>query len=135
MASSAAEPFEPLDLPTGWTFAGLAAGLALGLPLGGSAVAPAVLQLTETIGTLWLYALQMTIVPLVVALLVIGIAAFAWYKLGGSPAGSQAGEKPPGIPPDVAAEFARRGAKTGPPPSTTNSGPYLPPQGGGAGSR
>ena len=63
-----------LNLPTGWTFAALAAGLALGWALaGGRAIAP-LLALAEPVGTLWLRALQMTIIPLVAALLVTGIA-------------------------------------------------------------
>src|SRR6478735_7228644 len=63
-----------LTLPTGWTFAALAAGLALGWALaGGRAIAP-LLALAGPVGTLWLRALQMTIIPLVAALLVTGIA-------------------------------------------------------------
>ncbi|WEK48213.1 MAG: dicarboxylate/amino acid:cation symporter [Candidatus Andeanibacterium colombiense] len=77
MASGTGEMFEPLSLPTGLTFAGLAAGLVLGLLLGGTAAAGPVLAVTETLGTLWLHALQMTIVPLVAALLVTGIARMA----------------------------------------------------------
>src|SRR6478752_4262161 len=46
----------------------------LKLLLGGTAMADPVLQVTETIGSLWLHALQMTIIPLVAALLVTGIA-------------------------------------------------------------
>ena len=56
--SGTAETTRPLNLPTGWTFAALAAGLAV----------------AEPVGTLWLRALQMTIIPLVAALLVTGIA-------------------------------------------------------------
>ena len=55
--------------------AGLFAGIAL------AALAPAVVPgataFAEPIGTAWLHALQMTIVPLVVALLVTGVAATA----------------------------------------------------------
>ena len=72
-ASAASEGFRPLNLPLGWTFGGLAAGLALGMLIGGSAAADPVLQVTETAGSLWLHALQMTIIPLVSALLVTGI--------------------------------------------------------------
>ncbi|MHA6721462.1 dicarboxylate/amino acid:cation symporter [Sphingomonas sp. RS2018] len=57
----------------------LALGLALGIGL--SYAAPAadawLLGIAEPIGTIWLHGLQMTIVPLVVGLLVTGIAATA----------------------------------------------------------
>jgi len=62
-----------LRLPVGWTLGGLAAGLGLGIALEGSDAAGWVLPAADVIGTLWLRALQMTIVPLVAALLVIGI--------------------------------------------------------------
>jgi Na+/H+-dicarboxylate symporter len=57
----------------------LVAGLALGVLLAGQApgAVPGVLLASEPIGTAWLNALQMTIVPLVVSLLVTGIAATA----------------------------------------------------------
>lgn len=60
-------------VPVGWTLGGLAAGLVLGIVLQGTALAPRVLPVADVIGTLWLRGLQMTIVPLVAALLVIGI--------------------------------------------------------------
>ena len=66
--------FKPLKLPVGWTFGGLVAGLVLGLLISGGAVTESVLEFTDTIGSLWLRALQMTIIPLVAALLVTGIA-------------------------------------------------------------
>lgn len=69
-----AETARPLNLPTGWTFAALAAGLALGWLLAGGQAIDMVLAVTEPVGTLWLRALQMTIIPLVAALLVTGIA-------------------------------------------------------------
>ena len=68
------DSFKPLNLPLGWTFGALVAGLVLGLLLGGTSAADPVLSVTETIGSLWLRALQMTIIPLVAALLVTGIA-------------------------------------------------------------
>lgn len=52
--------------------AALLAGLLLGIVSGGVGT-----QIAETIGTMWLNGLKMTIVPLVVALLVIGIAKTA----------------------------------------------------------
>jgi Na+/H+-dicarboxylate symporter len=69
-----AETIQPLKLPVGWTFAALAAGLALGwLLAGGPAIRP-LLAVAGPVGTIWLHALQMTIIPLVAALLVTGIA-------------------------------------------------------------
>lgn len=60
-------------VPVRWTLGGLAVGLVLGMVLQGTAIAPRVLPVADVIGTLWLRGLQMTIVPLVAALLVIGI--------------------------------------------------------------
>ena len=58
----------------GWTLGGLAAGLALGLLMSryGGANA-ALLQVIGALGSLWLKGLKMTIIPLVSALLVVGI--------------------------------------------------------------
>ena len=58
-----------IRVPAGLTFAGLAGGLILGLALGRNEGLLAVLQ---PVGSLWLKALQMTIMPLV-----IGLAPFA----------------------------------------------------------
>jgi proton glutamate symport protein len=68
------ETVQPLKLPLGWTFGALAAGLVLGVALTGTGMTAPVLTVTETVGNLWLQALQMTIIPLVAALLVTGIA-------------------------------------------------------------
>jgi Na+/H+-dicarboxylate symporter len=68
------ETTRPLNLPTGWTFAALAAGLGLGWALAGSQAIESLQLVTQPIGTLWLRALQMTIIPLVASLLVTGIA-------------------------------------------------------------
>ncbi|KUO54993.1 MAG: sodium:dicarboxylate symporter [Sphingomonadales bacterium BRH_c3] len=63
-----------IHLPVGWTFAGLVAGLLAGMALSeGSLIGP-LLEWTSPVGSLWLRALQMTIIPLVAALLVLGIA-------------------------------------------------------------
>jgi proton glutamate symport protein len=54
----------------------LALGLGLGAFLGGVSGVPAELvSVTEAIGSLWLGFLQMTVIPLVFALLVVGVAA------------------------------------------------------------
>jgi Na+/H+-dicarboxylate symporter len=55
--------------------AGLAAGIALARFAPGAV--PNVVAVAEPLGTAWLHALQMTIVPLVVSLLVTGVAATA----------------------------------------------------------
>ncbi len=63
-----------LRLPAGWTLAGLLAGLAAGMLLAESPAIEPVLAVAGPVGTLWLRALQMTIIPLVAALLVMGIS-------------------------------------------------------------
>ena len=55
-----------------WALAALIAGLALGAVFGNSS-GPA-LGIASFVGALWLNALKMTVIPLVVALLVVGIA-------------------------------------------------------------
>ena len=62
-----------IKVPAGWTFAGLAGGLVLGIVLQGRAGLMPVLAVTEPLGALWLRALQMTILPLVSALIFTGI--------------------------------------------------------------
>jgi Na+/H+-dicarboxylate symporter len=61
--------------PTARVLAGLAAGAALGLAL--DALSPAlavrVADVAQPLGRLWLNALQMTVVPLVLALIVVGV--------------------------------------------------------------
>lgn len=76
MAVEKAESTELLAirLPVWWTFGGLVAGLLAGLALAGTDALDPVLAVTGPTGALWLQALQMTIIPLVSALLVIGIA-------------------------------------------------------------
>lgn len=73
--SSTPAALQSINLPVRATFAALAAGLALGWLIGGTAAQEPVLAIAGPIGTLWLRALQMTIIPLVVSLLVTGIAA------------------------------------------------------------
>ena len=59
--------------------AALVVGLAIGVLVAANAAgfAPRLIAITEPVGTAWLNALRMTIVPLVVALLVTGIASTA----------------------------------------------------------
>jgi Na+/H+-dicarboxylate symporter len=72
-----------------WALAALIVGLALGA-LSGSLpenVRSAALAVAGFVGTLWLNALKMTVIPLVVALLVVGIAKSREAALGGKIAG------------------------------------------------
>ena len=68
-----------------WALAALFVGLALGSISGGLAetVRGDLLAAAAFVGTLWLNALKMTVIPLVVALLVVGIAKSAEAALGG----------------------------------------------------
>ena len=63
--------------PTARVLAGLLGGAALGIVLTGfqPALARDVAAVAQPIGDLWLHALQMTVVPLVVALVVLGVAS------------------------------------------------------------
>ena len=67
-------PGEPASrgFRTYWALAALIAGLALGAFVGNRS--QAALDVASFIGTLWLNALKMTVIPLVIALLVVGIA-------------------------------------------------------------
>jgi len=67
----------------------LIAGLVIGIGVaaGAPAVVPTALTIAEPIGTAWLAGLQMTIVPLVVALLVVGVSATAEAARAGRIAG------------------------------------------------
>jgi Na+/H+-dicarboxylate symporter len=72
-----------------WALAALIAGLALGAFAGGllGGARQGALEVAGFVGTLWLNALKMTVIPLVVALLVVGIAKSAEAALGGRIAG------------------------------------------------
>lgn len=63
-----------IRLPVVATFAALVLGLVLGTVLAGGGLPDWVKDTVGLIGTLWLRALQMTIIPLVASLLVLGIA-------------------------------------------------------------
>ena len=75
-----------IRLPVAWTFGGLIAGLLLGMVLAGYGLSDGVKQSIALIGSLWLRALQMTIIPLVAALLVLGIAQMAEAARAGAAA-------------------------------------------------
>jgi Na+/H+-dicarboxylate symporter len=66
-------------------FAGLVSGAAVGFALARwtPEAVPAVEAIARPLGTLWLHALQMTVVPLVVSLLVVGVAQAADVAAGG----------------------------------------------------
>jgi len=63
----------PIRLPVLATFAALVAGLALGVLLSGMQLPEGGVQVVSLMGSLWLQALQMTIIPLVASLLVLGL--------------------------------------------------------------
>lgn len=71
--SGNAEAVTRIRLPAGWTLAALLVGLALGWALSEGPVAGTAAAIARPVGTIWLRGLQMTIVPLVAALLVTGI--------------------------------------------------------------
>ena len=72
-----------------WALAALVVGLALGMLADGldEGVRNAALSVAGFVGTLWLNALKMTVIPLVVALLVVGVARGAEAAAGGRIAG------------------------------------------------
>jgi Na+/H+-dicarboxylate symporter len=72
-----------------WALAALIIGLALGAFSGGlpGEFRTSALGVAGFVGTLWLNALKMTVIPLVVALLVVGIAKSREAALGGRIAG------------------------------------------------
>lgn len=86
--TAAEDPVElvSIKLPVWWTFGGLIAGLTLGLLLAGSDVLDAAAKPIDLVGTLWLRGLQMTIIPLVAALLVLGISQMAQAARAGATA-------------------------------------------------
>ncbi len=69
-----------------WTFAGLVGGLLAGMLLSGTTFIDNVVEWTRPVGTLWLRALQMTIIPLMAALLVLGIVQLASAAKAGAAA-------------------------------------------------
>ena len=75
-----------IRLPVWWTFGGLVAGLVAGLMLADSMLLGQIERPVALVGTLWLRALQMTIIPLVAALLVLGISQMAQAARAGATA-------------------------------------------------
>ena len=70
----AASGFPEIRVPAALTFAGLALGFAVGIALKGGATLGPILAVAEPMGNLWLRALQLTILPLVIGLVVTGIS-------------------------------------------------------------
>ena len=64
----------PIRLPVLATFGALVVGLGLGVALSAGGLSAQVTETIALVGTLWLRALQMTIIPLVASLLVLGLA-------------------------------------------------------------
>jgi Na+/H+-dicarboxylate symporter len=75
-----------IRLPVLATFAALIAGLASGVVFAGAGLADSVLEAIALVGSLWLRALQMTIIPLVAALLVLGLTQMAQAARAGAAA-------------------------------------------------
>ena len=75
-----------IRLPVWWTLGGLIAGIALGALLAGGALAEQVQPFAKLVGSLWLRGLQMTIIPLVAALLMLGISQMAEAARAGAAA-------------------------------------------------
>jgi len=71
--SGTAPRLPEIRVPAALTFAGLALGIVTGLALRNHVLADSLARLAQPVGTLWLRALQMTIVPLVSSLLFLGI--------------------------------------------------------------
>lgn len=69
-------------VPALWILSALVAGLIIGGVLGNRA--PGVTDIADIVGTMWLNALRMTVVPLVVALLIVGIVQTAKVARAGA---------------------------------------------------
>ena len=85
MSETAAAKGRDRSIRAYWALGALIAGLLLGTLLGGGKTGPQawLLATAEFVGTLWLNALKMTVIPLVVALLIVGIAKGAEAAQGG----------------------------------------------------
>jgi Na+/H+-dicarboxylate symporter len=73
-ATAGSSPFPEIKVPATLTFAGLVLGLAGGMLLGQSTALAPLLAAAREAGRLWLSALQLTILPLVIGLVVTGIS-------------------------------------------------------------
>ena len=73
-SQQAASGFPEIRVPAALTFAALVLGFIAGTLLRGSSVEASVLAVAQPAGTLWLRALQLTILPLVIGLVYTGIS-------------------------------------------------------------
>ncbi len=73
-----------IQVPATWTFAALIAGLLVGWGLRDLHHFQTIITYLQPLGSLWLNALQMTILPLVVSLLVLGITQTIATARGGA---------------------------------------------------
>ena len=73
-APPAASHFPEIRVPAALTFAGLALGFAVGVLMHGTPTLDRILVYAGPAGTLWLRALQLTILPLVIGLVYTGIS-------------------------------------------------------------
>ncbi|MEO0463120.1 MAG: cation:dicarboxylase symporter family transporter [Pseudomonadota bacterium] len=73
-AAGEAYALTPIELPVWATFGGLIVGLGGGVLLAGAALPETLIEAIALLGSLWLRALQMTIIPLVASLLVLGLS-------------------------------------------------------------
>lgn len=71
--TAAGDIIPDIRVPTAWTLGALVAGLVLGLLVGGHPELSGIEAVLAKVGSLWLRALQATIVPLVVSLLIVGV--------------------------------------------------------------
>ncbi len=79
-----ASAFPEIKVPALWTFAALVLGFAAAILLKGSAALEPLLAVAEPMGNLWLKALQLTILPLVIGLVVTGISQTLAAANGGA---------------------------------------------------
>ncbi|MEQ1639317.1 MAG: cation:dicarboxylase symporter family transporter [Novosphingobium sp.] len=76
--------FPEIKVPALWTFAALVLGFVAAILLKGSPALAPLLALAEPMGSLWLKALQLTILPLVIGLVVTGISQTLAAANGGA---------------------------------------------------
>jgi Na+/H+-dicarboxylate symporter len=83
MTEPAREPMPEIRVPALLTFLGLVGGIVFGLTLSNTPWQTQISAIAAPVGTLWLHALQMTIVPLITGLLFTGIVQTVAAAEGG----------------------------------------------------
>ena len=86
VAQQSASGFPEIRVPAALTFAALVLGFVAGTLLRGTAAEASVLAIAQPAGTLWLRALQLTILPLVIGLVYTGISQTLAAASGGKTA-------------------------------------------------